>query len=254
MRLRRMRGTTRARVRGRPPSPNGASSFHLYWHLPVGVAPLLEASVVLEVVEPPAVGDTHFWALQAGFHDGRAEHGAGHLGLQWRSLHPGSRAVNWGGYAPAAAGGQVLAGSPSTLPSTPDDPNTRDYPWEPRRCYELRVLRGGSGWRGEVTDLSTGETTVVRELHAPGDRLTSPMVWSEVFARCDAPSTAVRWSAFRVVTRDGERVRPDGLRVNYQSHADGGCANTDVRLDGDGVLQVTGTDRSTPQGSVLRFS
>jgi hypothetical protein len=39
--------------------------------------------------------------------------------------------------------------------------------------------------------------------------------------------------------------------VNYQRHADGGCANTDVRPTADGLLQITSTDRTTPQGAVL---
>ena len=49
-------------------------------------------------------------------------------------------------------------------------------------------------WRGEVTDLGSGAVTVVRELLCPGTALADPVVWSEVFAPCDAPGTAVRWS------------------------------------------------------------
>ncbi|HKX72170.1 MAG TPA: hypothetical protein VJM75_13115 [Acidimicrobiales bacterium] len=48
-----------------------------------------------------ARSDLYFWALQASFIDSAERHcGGGHVGLQWRRHHPGSRAVNWGGYGP----------------------------------------------------------------------------------------------------------------------------------------------------------
>jgi hypothetical protein len=78
------------------------------------------------------------------------------------------------------------------------------------------------------------------------------MVWSEVFARCDDPSVTVRWSDFEVANDRGDRFAPTAVAVNYQSHADGGCANTTSVLDGDGgVLQVTNSERTTPQGAAL---
>ena len=211
----------RPRLTGRPPSPNGASSFHLTWLLGPGDE-LVQVSAVLEVVVPPAVDSLYFWALQASFRDRSADRGGAHLGLQWNARHPGGRAANWGGYAP---GGGLLAGSASPLPSTPDDPNTRDYPWEPGRPYRLRISPSpdlAGHWQGEVTDLVAGEATVVRHLAAGGDRLSSPMVWSEVFARCDDPSVTVRWSDFEGVTAAGDRVTPRGLSVNYQARAAGG--------------------------------
>jgi hypothetical protein len=158
--------------------------------------------------------------------------------------------VNWGGYA---AGGSLLTGSASPLRSTPDDPNTRDYPWQPARPYRLAVRRAGEGsWRGEVADLVAGDTTTVRALTAAASFLADPMVWSEVFARCDDPSVTARWSDFEVVTDRGDRIVPAALTVNYQSHADGGCANTTSLVDGrGGVLQVTNTGRLTSQGTAL---
>lgn len=245
------RPPARVRTSGEPRSANGASSFHLTWVLPPS-APLVEVSAVLEVVVPPAVDRLYFWALQVGFVDGAADRGAAHVGLQWNARHPGGRAVNWGGYAPA---GGLLQGTSSALPSGPDDPNTRDYAWEPGRAYRLRVSpapgRPG-GWQGEVTDLATGEATVVRHLDAGGDRLARPVVWSEVFARCEHPSVTVRWSELEGRTAAGRRVAPRGLAVNYQATAAGGCDNTTVVVDDAGVLQVTNAERlPPPPGGVI---
>jgi hypothetical protein len=236
----------RARTRGFPPSGNGASSFHLGWRLSPGAGHLVAASVTFEVVTPPLVDHLYFWALQVTFPGA----GAAHLGLQWNDRHPGFGAVNWGGYA---ADGSLLAGTESSLSSTPADPNTRDYPWKPRRAYRLGVHRAGEGmWRGEVTDLTTGEAVTVRELFAASPFLGDPMVWSEVFARCDDPSVAARWSDFEIRTEAGDRFAPTALTVNYQSHADGGCANTtSVPDDQGGVVQVTSNERTTPQGTAL---
>ncbi len=236
----------RARTRGFPPSGNGASSFHLGWTLPPGAGHLVAAAATLVVATPPAVDHLYFWALQLAFPGA----GAAHLGLQWNHRHPGFGAVNWGGYA---TDGSLLTGSASPLRSTPDDPNTRDYPWLPGRPYRLVVRRAAEGsWRGEVADLAAGDTVTVRELTAAAAYLGDPMVWSEVFARCDDPSVTVRWSDFEVVTDRGDRITPTALSVNYQSHADGGCANTTAVVDGrGGVLQMTNTDRVTSQGAAL---
>ena len=239
----------RARTRGFPPSGNGASSFHLGWRVPPGADHLASASVTLEVLTPPVVDHLYFWALQVAFPGG----GAAHLGLQWNHRHPGFGAVNWGGYA---ADGSLLAGTASPLPSTPDDPNTRDYPWQPGRPYKLGVHRTDeAAWRGEVTDLAAGDATAVRDLGAAAPYLGDPMVWSEVFARCDDPPVTVRWSEFEVVTDGGDRFAPAALVVNYQSHVEGGCANTTSVLDDrGGVLQITSTERTTPQGAALRLT
>lgn len=205
-------------------------------------------SVELEVVEPPAVARLHFWALQVTFGSG----GGAHVGLQWNPRHPRSTAVNWGGYAP---GGGLLEGTGSQLPSTPDDPNTRDYPWAPHQPYRLAVGPAPSRpgwWRGSVTDMASGRTTVVRDLAGGGDALRGPMVWSEVFARCDHPSVAVRWNGFEAVTADGDVVRPEGLAVSYEPGPAGGCDNTTVVVPGDGgVLQVTNAERTVPHGAVV---
>jgi hypothetical protein len=236
----------RARTRGFPPSGNGASSFHLGWRLPAGTSNLVEAAVTLEITHAPVVEHLYFWALQVGFPGA----GGAHLGLQWNRAFPGFGAVNWGGYA---VDGSLLRGTESPLPSTPGDPNTRDFAWQPECAYRLRVHRAGEGpWRGEVTDVATGVAAAVRELAAASTVLAEPMVWSEVFARCDDPSVTARWSDFAVMTERGDRVAPIALVVNYQSHADGGCANTTSVLDDQGsVLQITNTERSTPQGTTL---
>ncbi len=238
-----------------PTSANGASSFHLNWDLP---GQFVEVSAVLEVLEPPSVSRLFFWALQVDFVDAQGRRGGGaHIGLQHHPSHPGNRAVNWGGYR--AEGGQ-LDGSVSPLPSARDNRNTRDFRWIPRRRYRLRVYPspdpapdGLVAWRGEVTDLETDATQLVRDLYAAGDFLSRPVVWSEVFARCRERGAKVRWSDLRAVDRSGREVSPDTVRINYQQ--EGGCPNTDSALDGAGrVTQTTAVERVTAQGAVLRLA
>lgn len=244
---------SRRRMRGEPTSANGASSFHLTWLLAPS-EPVVEVAAVLEVLVPPSVERLYFWALQASFLAGGADRGGAHVGLQWNRRHPGNTAVNWGGYRPA---GGLLHGSESPLPSTPGDPNTRDYGWRPGRPYRLRVSpepEEPGWWQGEVTDLESGRATVVRSLRTGADRLVRPTVWSEVFARCEHPSVAVRWSGLEAVTSSGERLAPRGLSVGYQARAAGGCDNTTVVLDDEGVVQVTNTQRTVPGGSVVPVS
>jgi len=83
------------------------------------------------------------------------------------------------------------------------------------------------------------------------DRLSAPIVWSEVFARCNDPSVTVRWSGLEATSLSGDKVVPRGLTVNYEAHAGGGCDNTTVAEDSEGVLQVTKASRSVPQDSVV---
>lgn len=229
----------RVRVAGRPPSPNGASSFHLWWQLPPG-APLVEAAATLCIERAPAVSSLHFWALQVGFaHRGRRL-GAAHTGLQWHPGAPGG-AVNWGGYDSAGA---ELPGTPSVLPAV-DSANTRVWPWHPGDRFRLRVWSPQSGsWRSEVTDLDTGRATVIRDLRVDADELVEPVVWAEVFARCDDPPSVARWSDFAALDAAGRTTVPSALRVTYQAHADGGCDNTVVQVDGAVARQLTGQPRS----------
>jgi hypothetical protein len=240
---------------GRPPSGNGASSLHLVWQAPPG--DWVTAEATLEILEPPAVDKLYFWAMQVSFHDRGRQGGAGHIGLQWHGAHPGGTAVNWGGYGPD---GVELRGSPSPLPSATGNVNTRDYAWLPNRAYRLRVSwapepgpRGRSSWRGEIDDLTTGHTTHVRDLWAVGATLGDPLVWSEVFADCDDPSTIVRWSDLRLIDRSGAVAGVDAVSVNYQSLGDGGCANTASLVDDRGFRQVTNTQRTTRQGARLHL-
>lgn len=227
---------SRARTTGYPTSSNRASSMHLHWD--PAPAPGLEVAATLEIVEPPAVAELYFWALQASFFERGRRVGGAHLGLQLYRLHPGSTAVNWGGYRD---GSGELDGEPSALPSATGNPNTRDFTWHARTPYRLRIRGDGDGWwTGSVTDLTTGTETVVRRLRGGGDALGTPIVWSEVFARCDDPSVVVRWSDLSPA--------PPRLRPTYQSHQDGGCANTVSRPEGDGWEQVTNTDRQTHTG------
>jgi hypothetical protein len=233
------------RTAGPPPSPNGASSLHLFWML---AGEVVEVRATLEVLEPPTVDRLFFWALQASFSDRGRITGGAHLGLQHHPAYPGGGAVNWGGYA---AGGRELTGSASALPSVLGNPNTRDLAWRPRTAYGLRIHRSPQrGWRGTVVDPAAGPVAV-RDLWVDGDALVSPVVWSEVFADCDHPAAAVRWSGLVGIDADGGEVRPSGLRVNYQAHDAGGCANTVSAPDGVGIVQRTATTRTVAQGSVL---
>jgi hypothetical protein len=240
---------------GRPRSANGASSFHLFWNAPAGE--WVGAEAILEVLAPPTVPALYFWALQVSFtHRGRRGAGA-HLGLQWHPEHPGSTAANWGGYD---ARGDELDGSSSTLPSATGNANTRDFGWVGHTPYRLRISRadeqprsGMTAWRGTIDDLRRRQTFVVRDLFAEGSVIDAPMVWSEVFADCDAPDVAVRWSGFRLWSVSGESVEVRSVRVNYQAVVDGGCTTTDSRSEGTAIVQRSGTRRRTPQGAELSF-
>jgi hypothetical protein len=250
-------------TQGQPRSSNAASSFHLTW---LGAEPdpgrsWVAVEATLEVTTPPAVPALYFWALQASFTDRGRDGGAGHLGLQWHPQHPGSTAVNWGGYDPA---GRELDGSAAALPSALDNPNTRDLGWSSGVPYRLSIRRampdehpapvapvGTTAWRGEVTDLASGRVTVVRDLYAIGSGLVAPVMWSEVFARCDDPTAAVRWYDLRLADDAGGQRAVERVRVSYQARADGGCATTDVVVDASGVHQVTGTVRRTRAGAEL---
>lgn len=254
--LRRLRDLVvgHERTSGEPRSANGASSFHLVWDLPE--RPLQRVEATLEVVEPPSVRRLYFWAMQVSFAGERRLLGAAHLGLQWNPRHPGSTAVNWGGYGPSGQRG-LLQGSSSPLPSARNDPNTRDYRWTAGRRYRLVVAAAGRGpedtyaWEGSVVDLDTGEPTVVRDLYSTGPSLLAPMVWAEVFARCEHPRATARWSDLEAVAIDGEVLIPRAVRVNYQPRVDGGCDNTTVAVDELGLLQITSTRRQIPQGATL---
>lgn len=261
------------RVAGPPSSSSGASSFHLIWEMPrtAAAARLVEVSVVLEVLVPPRVPSLYFWALQVDFEEDGLTWGGGHTGLQWNRRFPGNVAVNWGGYASQERGGAVLPGSEPFLRAFAGDPNTMAFDWGPGRPYRLHVYRSpevSGAWRAEITDLETGEATTIRDLLRPGrpaaaagrpasgahhGHLLQPMVWSEVFADCDAPSVAVRWSDLTGTTEEGVIVRPEAVRVNYQARQAGGCANTSVRKDQVGLLQLTNTRREVGQGTRLDF-
>lgn len=245
-------------------SPNHASSFHLAWEMPATIgtdARLVEVSAVLEIQVSPAVQSLYFWALQVDFADGRGAWGTAHTGLQWNPRYPGNTAVNWGGYYSTARGSAVLPGTLSALHGFSDDPNTLSYPWAPGRPYRLRVFASpeiAGAWRAEVTDLASGESSNIRDLlPAPdgptsGRYLTRPIVWSEVFADCDAPSVTVKWSGLTAVDYSGRVVEPWAVRVNYQPAEAGGCLNTTVVPDGmDGFRQITNAQRLVVQGTSL---
>ncbi len=233
------------------PRRQGPTSAHLWFHdVPQG--PWREVSATLEVLTEPTVAELYFWALQASFTDSTgATLGAAHTGLQWNPRHPASRAVNWGGYRAAADVHSVLDGSHSALPGIPGDENTRNYPWRAGIGYRFTIARADRGWRSTVTDISTGERTVIRELDAGGDRLDGFVVWMEIFAPCDAPTTAVRWSDLELADESRQaRHRIRSLRTNFPNDRQS-CTNNDSRRDSDGWLQLTNDRRTTATATLL---
>ncbi len=218
---------------------------------------LSEVAVTLEILEAPQVARLYFWALQVCFVDDRRISGAGHLGLQWHPDYPASTAVNWGGYADDWAGGGELDGSEAELPSALSNPNTRDFVWRPNTPYRFRIAQPpgseGGAWRGQVTDIAADTTVTVRDLFARGSLCGRPVVWSEVFADCDAPPVSVRWSNFVVRTATDRLLAPSSVRVTHQAPSAGGCTNTNSFCDSVGVVQRTNSKRANANGSHLKL-
>lgn len=238
--------TIPSRTTGLPTSSNGASSMHLAWAL--DAQPTMKVSAVVTITQLPTVSRLYFWALQADFLDATGSRvGAAHLGLQWNPAHPGSTAVNFGGYNETTGGTTELTGDASKLPSKPGNANTRDFTWVAGRAYQLTISDAHDGWwTGSVTDMTTGTTTAVRKLHGGGVRLGRPTVWTESFAKCDDPSVAAAWSELS--------PRPAELLVIYQSFNDGGCTNTNASKDPTGgVVQRSNTRRTTVAYESLRL-
>jgi hypothetical protein len=219
-------------------SKREGGAFHLWWEGLPRDAQFVEASVTLEVTQAPTATILYFWALQASFSDNAGRQlGAAHTGLQWNPRHPGSTAINWGGYASPPANA-VFEGSPPSLPGFPDDPNTRDFHWEVGERYRFTIARSAGGWTSSVS--TGGETIVLRELYASGDRLSGLVVWSELFCPCEVPSAEVRWSDFAARSATGELWRPSALRCTFPDPGTA-CLNTDSVADGDGALQRNGS-------------
>jgi hypothetical protein len=218
-----------------------------------------EVAVTLTVEQFPRDEALYFFALQASFATGPTIFGSAHLGLQTRAWKREKwlRTANWGGYDYAT--GSVLDGTRSLLPPRPDvpqDPNTRHLLWYPGVPYRLHIAPAAEPgyWSGTIMNLRTEESFHVRDLHGGGETLMAPMVWSEVFADCSAPSVRVRWSDFEVVSAEtGELLAPEALKVNYQSYDKGGCTNTNSFLENGRAVQATNTRRKTPQGTLLKL-
>jgi hypothetical protein len=237
---------------GGPPQvvepPSGSTSFHCWWEGVNAADPVVEVRATIEVLQRPKAQRLYFWALQTSFADAARTYGAAHIGLQWNPRHKDSTAVNWGGYAEVSDVQSVLEGSPSPLPSTVDDLNTRDFPWKEGVPYRLHISKAAQGWRGEITDLTTNVTSHIRDLYGGGDRLTGFVVWSEVFCACTDPQAVVRWSDFETVSASGAVRKPASVRLTFPG---GGCTNTDTAATPEGIVQVTGTTRKAKDMAVL---
>lgn len=214
--------------------------------------PLRAVSAVLEIVRGPSTPSLYFWAMQASFRRGGVRRGAGHLGLQHHPSYPGAGAVNWGGYHDPASGGGILDGTGSALSSTLGNANTFDYRWAVGRRYRLEIALAGPGrWRGSITDLESGARTVVRELFVDADHLVEPMVWSEVFADCDAEPVEIRWSSLAAASINGEFFEPTAVTLSYQRESDGGCSNTSTTVADGWLTQRTSSERQHEHGARL---
>jgi hypothetical protein len=135
-----------------------------------------------------------------------------------------------------------------------DGPHTRHFAWSPERPYRFRVWSPTPGtWRSEVTDVSTGTSTAVRDLIVPATELTSPVVWAEVFARCDDSPTEARWSQLQATDAAGTVITATAVRPTYQRHAEGGCANTVSYSEGGYFVQATGQRQARPPAPELIY-
>ena len=92
---------------------------------------------------------------------------------------------------------------------------------------------------------------MVRYLLCDGDHLRAPVVWSELFTRCDDPTIEVRWSEPAAIGPDGESIRVYRGRVTYQAYDAGGCTNTTVQADPVGIVQRSACERRTPHETVV---
>jgi hypothetical protein len=221
--------------------------MHAWWALPQGVR-VVAAEADLRIASAPSSGHLMFWAMQAGF-AGVREYGAGHLGLQWWNRYPNNTAANWGGYDER---GVVLKGTKLAIPDPLNDGNTGAFTWLPGTTYRLRIDKGDKGWRGSIHSPEAG-TTVLRLLHADGDRLSHVVVWSELFCRCDASSVSAVWSNMVAIDSDGATHAIDRVNISYQSYADGGCTNTNQSCDEFGLAQASNTERLQQAPATLRF-
>jgi hypothetical protein len=169
-----------------------------------------------------------FAALQTNFESERGEQfGANHVGLQWNSLSPCARAVNFGGYVDPAG---VRAGvphevsgrhhletgeylSPAAFPLMPNgDRRTAQYAWHPGIAVHLAVHHlGGGTWRATIDGLP------FRDSFFPGtDRIGSMVFWTEYGS---APCRC-RFANLVAYDRDGTRY-PVGAGVRIDASRPG---------------------------------
>ena len=148
------------------------------------------------------------------------------------------------------------------------------FAWRPGRAYRFSVHRSPDvpgAWRADITDLMNGEATVIRDLMHPGRTgaragragdigadahsgyLRRPVVWSEVFADCDAPSVVVRWSGLRGGDGGRGHRQARGRTRQLPGPPGWGLREHSVRRDEVGLLQLTNTAREIGQGARLDF-
>ena len=241
---------------GPPTSANGAASTRAWWTLTDNTAELCEVAATITIDRAPEPGDNlTFFALQVFFDDATSGVSAAHMGLQWFDAHPGNTAVNFGGFEQGT--GTELSGGPLTNPSTPGNANTMDFTWVEGRSYRYRIYESPivntpKAWRAEITDLTTGTTTVIRDLYAGGTHMAAPLVWIENFNDCDGPIVCSTFTdMYGTECGTGTRVDATEVRADYQTCAQGGCDNTNQTAVTGGVGMCTNATRSTAQNTII---
>lgn len=238
------------RTSGPPTSTNGASSFHINWRPNYLTEGVTAVEVDFEpLAEPP---NDVYWALAMSFGSNSSTfYGGGHLGLQRWGGYPNNHAVNWGGYF---WGGSELDGTTSTLPSALNNPHTFNYNWAVGNKYRLRVFSPSPGrWRGVVTDLFNGQTTVIRDLICSGHLMYHLSVWTESFCDC-AQQVHCRWSRFMVERGSSVQIPITQFELYHQTYTDGGCTNTSTTVVGGSALeQKSATPRVNHTGTWLEL-
>ena len=229
-----------------------ASSFHLFWQLPAPArtARLVEVSAVLEVVTasdcPGAVllgvaGRFSRWPRESGEGGTPVCSGTADTVGERRSIGAAMRLLGLAGRCcPArcppfpvsktipirwSIAGHLgcRTGFGSIAPPTPPERGgPRSPTWRLDRPTVIRDLWSGHARRPGLLSRALSKARAQADAVAEeAGFLTGPMVWSEIFAECDAPSVTVRWSEFQAVDETGAVWRPDAVSVNYQPGRDG---------------------------------
>ena len=246
-----------------------ASSFRLDWMPPI--TRWDESSVVLRPIVRPYGGV--LWTCRITFRAvDDSVRGTAEFGLESGSgfSNQSRTGCKWGGEDTVAA--SPFRGSLSTL-GYGVSPNRPNYQWQTAREYYLRVFKspkqnylaeeldsgsnqaaGEIAWRFTITDLTTGEVTVVRDLLVPNCAVAGAMsdgsIGAEDSNTAHAPVADVPWDIRWSEPRANQRLVAS-LTTNYSSGGDS-LDNTNSRAnDRVGFRQQSRTKRINASGVSL---